>query len=184
MPRTAAFTYKIASIASEFEQIHRLNYRTFVEEIPQRAPNASRRLVDAFHTENTYLLCLRNERLVGMLAVRANRPFSLDGKLTDLDSYLPPGRRICEIRLLAVERCYWCSRVFTGLVFHAAQYCQEQGYDLAVISGTVRQLRLYRHLGFVTFGPLVGAPEALFQPMYLTLETFQARFRSVRPSAR
>jgi len=30
----AGHTYKIASEEWEFEQIHRLNYRTFVEEIP------------------------------------------------------------------------------------------------------------------------------------------------------
>jgi hypothetical protein len=33
-------TYKIASEPWEFEQIHRLNYRTFVEEIPLHVSNA------------------------------------------------------------------------------------------------------------------------------------------------
>jgi hypothetical protein len=33
------------------------------------------------------------------------------------------------------------------------QYGLEHGYDLGVISGTTRQQRLYRHLGFVPFGP-------------------------------
>ncbi len=31
--------YKIAGLDSEFEQIHRLNYETFVEEIPQHGEN-------------------------------------------------------------------------------------------------------------------------------------------------
>ena len=31
--------YRIAREPWEFEQIHRLNYRTFVEEIPQHPPN-------------------------------------------------------------------------------------------------------------------------------------------------
>jgi hypothetical protein len=50
-----------------------------------------------------------------------------------------------------------------------------EGFDLALISGTTRQLKLYEHLGFVPFGPLVGTPEALFQPMMLTLERFAPR---------
>src|SRR5690348_15949541 len=96
--------FKSANEDWEFEQIHRLNYKTFVEEIPQHHPSATRRLVDKFHPENTYLICLHNQKLVGMLAVRGNRPFSLDQKLPDLDVHLPRGRTICEIRLLALEK--------------------------------------------------------------------------------
>ena len=46
---------------------------------------------------------------------------------------------------------------------------------MAIISGTTRQQKLYRHLGFVPFGPLVGKGEAMFQPMYLTLEGFEKK---------
>ncbi len=35
--------FKIASGESEFEQIFRLNYKTFVEEIPQHPPNPETR---------------------------------------------------------------------------------------------------------------------------------------------
>jgi len=37
-PSTTELIFKIASEDWEFEQIHRLNYRTFVDEIPQHAP--------------------------------------------------------------------------------------------------------------------------------------------------
>src|SRR4029079_6935081 len=33
--------------------------------------------------------------------------------------------------------------------------------------------KLYRHLGFVPFGPRVGTDEAPFQPMYITIEGFE-----------
>ena len=36
---------------------------------------------------------------------------------------------------------------------------------------------MYQHLGFVPFGPLVGTGEAQFQPMYVTLETFEVTAR-------
>ncbi|HPU55032.1 MAG TPA: aminotransferase class V-fold PLP-dependent enzyme, partial [Verrucomicrobiota bacterium] len=35
----------------------------------------------------------------------------------------------------------------------------------------------YQHLGFVPFGPVVGTGEAQFQPMYITLETFETTAR-------
>ena len=170
---TLSLQFKVASEDWEFEQIHQLNYRTFVEEIPQHQPSATPRLVDKFHNENTYLICVSSNRIVGMIAARGRRPFSLDQKLPNLDSYLPPGRRTCEIRLLSVEKAFRNSQVFRGLTALMWQYGLEHGYDLGVISGTTRQQRLYRHLGFVPFGPLLGSGEATFQPMYLTLENFE-----------
>jgi predicted N-acetyltransferase YhbS len=166
--------FKVASEPGEFEQIHRLNYETFVEEIPQHPPNAERRLVDRFHAENTYLIALHGPALAGMVAVRDRRPFSLDAKLADLDSYLPPHRSLCELRLLAVAPAHRGPRVLQGLMTLLATVSEARGYDLAVISGTVRQLRLYAGLGFTAFGPLVGEAPALFQPLYLTLASYQA----------
>ena len=165
--------YKVADEPREFEQIHLLNYRTFVEEIPQHAQNGARRRVDRFHAENTYIVCKAGDELAGMVALRGSRPFSLDEKLPSLDAYLPHGRRACEIRLLAVEKRYRKTGVFAGLVARLVQVARARGYDLALISGTVRQLKLYRHLGFEPFGPLVGPAEAQYQPMMLTLERFE-----------
>ena len=175
-------TFRVATEPWEIERIHRLNYRTFVEEIPQHPANSAGALVDKFDRENTYLICLRDRRLLGMLAVRANRPFSLDLKLPDLDRYLPPHTAACELRLLAVERPCRTGRVFLGLIDRLVDYCEERGFDLALISGTTRQQKLYRRLGFVPFGPLVGTPGALFQPMYLTLEAAEACVKPLLPS--
>ena len=165
--------FKIASEESELEQIFRLNYKTFVEEIPQHPPNPEKRLVDRFHHENAYLIALDADQLIGMMAVRDQRPFSLDEKLGNIDRYLPPGRKICEIRLLSVLPSHRNGMVFQGLLKLLLEYGKSQRYNLAVISGTVRQQKLYKHLGFVPFGPLVGSKEAEYQPMYLTLEEFE-----------
>jgi aspartate aminotransferase-like enzyme/GNAT superfamily N-acetyltransferase len=174
----SSLKFKIATEEWEWEKIHRLNYKTFVEEIPQHAPGSSRRLVDKFHHENTYIICLDGKTLVGMAALRGNRPFSLDKKLSGLDSYLPANRRPCEIRLLAVEPEYRKGQVFYKLMEFLADTGKAQGYDLAVISGTTRQQKLYQHLGFVAFGPLVGTAEAAYQPMYLTLEDFEKKAKA------
>src|ERR1043165_9443523 len=170
---SSPLVFKTADEDWEFELIHRLNYKTFVEEIPQHKSQPTHRLVDKFHAENTYLICLSGRQLAGMLAVRGNRPFSLDQKLENLDSYLPAGRKICEIRLLAVDKKFRGAQVLQGILALLWQHGIEKGYDLAIISGTPRQFRLYQHLGFVPFGPVVGTGDAQFQPMYVTLETFE-----------
>ncbi len=168
-------TFKIASEAMELEQVHRLNYRTFVDEIPQHAPNSDRLLVDKFDHDNTYVVCRRGDQVVGMLALRVRRPFSLDAKLENLDRYLPPHRAVCEFRLLAVEPEFRTGVVFRGLIGEMRDHATRAGFDLAVISATVRQLKLYRHMGFVPFGPLVGTEDAPYQPMYLTRQEFEGK---------
>lgn len=167
------FIYKIADTPLEFEQIHELNYRTFVEEIPQHEENVSQRLVDKFHDENTYLICKKDNRVVGMIAIRSNRPFSLDGKIGKVERHLPVEvENPVEIRLLAIEKRYRNGRAFLGLAQALIRYCLKSGYDAALISGTMREQKLYGQLGFLPFAYLTGTEEAAFQPMYLTKKTF------------
>ena len=170
-----ALRFKLADSQAEFESIHRLNYRTFVDEIPQHPPNTEMRLVDRFHAGNTYAICIDGDTLVGMIAGRCERPFSLDAKLPDPDRHLPPHRKVVEVRLLAVAPPYRKQAVFARLAGVLAVHFRSQGCDLAIISGTVREQRLYRHLGFRPFGPLVGDAKARYQPMFLTLENYAAR---------
>lgn len=176
MPNSS-LTYKVASESWEFDQIHSLNYRTFVEEIPQHTTNVEQRLVDKFHEENTYYICLKGQRLAGMIAARGNRPFSLDEKVADLDSYLPAGESVCEMRLLALELEFRHSRICADLFLFAAKECLQLGYTMAVASGTLRQQQLYSSMGFVPFAQPVGTEQARYQPMYLTLQSVLELFK-------
>ncbi|MCC6406521.1 MAG: alanine--glyoxylate aminotransferase family protein [Planctomycetes bacterium] len=172
-----AWTFKRPDEAWEFEALHRLNYAAFVEEIPQHAANAERRLVDRFHEENEYLIGVDVARreLLGMAAIRGRRPFSLDQKLPDLDRHLDPRRRPCEVRLWTViprlRRTAFVPEFLAALVARV----RELGFDQALISGTTRQVALYQRMGFRAFGPLVGAEGAYFQPMELDVGRFWER---------
>src|SRR5688572_13955686 len=181
---------RVATEEWEYELIHQLNYRTFVEEIPQQAPNPEGRLVDRFHAENRYLIAPHGRELAGMVAAPHQRPFSLDSKVPNLDAHLPAGRRPIEARLLAVAPEFRKTAAFVLIFEYLVRYCVENGFDIAVMSGTTRQLKLYRHLGAIPFGPVVGSPGAQYQPMYLTCEAFgqtaekSAAFRDVFVSER
>ncbi|OUB06462.1 GNAT family N-acetyltransferase [Bacillus thuringiensis serovar yunnanensis] len=162
-------TYKIATEDWEFQQIHQLNYKTFVEEIPQHTQTPEQIRIDSFHAENTYLICLKGKQLIGMVAARNQRPFSLDHKIHQLDTYLPANsHHIYEIRLLAMEPKYRNGRAFLGLIRFLHRFLLLNGYDLALISGTTRELSLYQQMGFQPFYTEVGTIGANFQPMYVT----------------
>ncbi len=165
--------FRIATEEWEFEQIHKLNYRTFVEEIPQHEANPERTLIDKFHRDNKYIICLRDNRLIAMVSIKDRRPFSLDQKLKNLDSYLPECSSMVEIRLLSIEKGYRRGHVLKGLLTTLIEEVQTHGYDLAIISATLNQMKLYKHLGFVPFGPLVGNDVAMFQPMYITFNAYK-----------
>lgn len=177
----ATYLVKLADTAAEREQVHRLNHATFVEEIPQHPAALDGRLVDRFDAENAYVVAVDDaSTVIGMLALRARRPFSLDQKLDRLEDFLPPHRSACEVRLLSVRPDWRHRRVFRDLLAFAARHCIAAGHDLALISGTTRQLSLYANIGFQPFGSLVGTEGARYQPMYLTLESFRERFGAER----
>lgn len=167
----AKLEFKIANEDWEFKQIHELNYKTFVEEIPQHSENSDKSLLDKFHSENTYIICTRDRELLGMMAVRDKRPFSLDQKLNDIESYLPKHNFACEFRLLSIEKEVRNLRIIQGLMVILAKLADDKGYDIALISANVKRLRFYQQVGFKSFGPQVGTEEAKYQPMYLTLKS-------------
>ncbi len=173
------FQIKVAEFDWEFEAIHRLNYETFVEEIPQHERNEQHRLVDKFHDENSYLICLHDKELIGMAALRANRPFSLDQKLGNVEEFLPVKYHgLAEIRLLVVKKEYRYSKVSQEFLVRVVEFCAKQ-YDVGVVSATLSQKRLYRHMGFTPFGPLVGKGKVQFQPMYITREVVRENFPQI-----
>jgi len=178
MSSSRSLVFKVASTVQELEQIRALSYDTFVEEIPQHPTRSDRLHTDKFEGENTYFIGLDRGRLIAMMALRAQRPFSLDQKVEDLDGFLPSHRSPCELRLLSVRPEFRKSRTTAQLLALAWKECRERGFDLALISGTTRQTRLYERMGFEPFGPLVGTPGAYYQPMYLTLDRFQESLQS------
>ncbi len=163
---------KLATENWEFEQLFGLNYQTFVDEIPQHQENETRQLVDKFHDKNKYIIALQGKKLIGMMSINENRPFSLDNKLSNLESYLPPFSNGFEIRLLAVKNEMRGTLVFMKMFAKLYEIIEERKYDIGLISGILSQQKLYSKIGFVPFGPLVGNPPAQFQPMYITYEKY------------
>jgi len=167
---------KIAS-QQDYDQIHKLNHSIFVEEIPQHEHRQDNRLVDSFHERNTYVIASTGDEIIGMVCYNAVRPFSLDKKLNDLDSYLPEHEKLVEVRLFAVKKEWRKHGVGIGMLKVLIPDLIKQGYDLGVISGTPKEAELYRNIGAVSFGPLVGTAEVPYQPMYFSLSGLKGAFK-------
>jgi len=163
-----------AATPEDLKQVHRLNYATFVEEIPQHAPNSDRVLVDPLVGKSTMYVGVEpgaaGEEVVAMVAVCGERPFSIDRKIPNVDELLPPFERPCEIRLLSIRPDRRGGQLLAGLIRCLYEHSLAHGYDIALISGAARQERLYRHVGFTPFGPPIGTEAAPYQGMYLIWE--------------
>ena len=162
----------------EFEQIYSLNYKTFVEEIPQHVESENKKLVDPFHEKNNYLIATLKGKIIGMVCFNTQRPFSLDKKKVEIDQYIPQGAKTVEIRLLAVEKEWRKSNIAYKLFKILAKKLIEQGIYMGFISATTRQLELYKKIGFAPFDELVGIDGAFYQPMRITFDNLKKEFKS------
>jgi aspartate aminotransferase-like enzyme/predicted N-acetyltransferase YhbS len=181
MLRVGRYIFKRAETSQELEQIHRLNYRIFVEEIGQHPASGDGLLIDKFHNKNTYFVGLRDGRVVGMVSVHDQPPFSVASRLPDPSILNRAGSRPLEVRLLAVEPDERHSTLFAGLAWSLYTHAREHGYTDLYISGVTDRVRLYRRLGFEPLGPAVQSGNAEFVPMGVSLARLQAVMeRSIR----
>src|SRR5262245_13275420 len=163
--RLGPYTFKPATTPDEVEQVHRLNYQTFVREIPQHVDAGGERLVDKFHDRNLYFVAKRGGQVIGMVAAHSQPPFSISQKLADPGVLDRLGGRLLEVRLLAVGPAERHSMVFAGLGWCLHRYAQRSGFSHLIISGILARRRLYDRMGFAPLGPSVQSGDAWFIPM-------------------
>ncbi|MGI9012876.1 MAG: aminotransferase class V-fold PLP-dependent enzyme [Phycisphaerales bacterium] len=171
------YVFKCAETEEEFEQIHRLNYRTFVEEVGQYPDNGSDQLVDKFHDKNRYFIALENGHVIGMLAVHSEPPFSITDRLHDTAALDGLGDRIMEVRLFAIEPDKRYGPVSRGLLWLMYEWAQLRGYTHLVISGIASRMRLYERMGFEPLGDPVECGDASFVPMAMSFSSIPENIR-------
>ncbi len=173
---TENLTIKFAT-KDEFDKIFRLNHVIFADEIPQHEKRVDGLLQDAFHQNNTYVVALLENELAGMVCFNPTRPFSLDKKMTDLDAFLPAHKSLVEIRLFAVKKELRKQGIAISMLQFLIPELIKSGYDLGVISASLKELELYNNIGARSFGQLVGTKEVPYQPMYFHISNLKGAFQ-------
>lgn len=163
-------TFKQADTASEFDQIHRLNYRIFAEEIREYTPDGSGRMVDRFHDRNIYYIAIEEGRVLGMVAANDQPPFSIESRLPDASVLRGLGGPLLEVRLLALDPDCRNRMILGRLLWELYCYARERRYSHLVISGITDKAPMYQRIGFRALGPAMTTGAASFIPMALSLE--------------
>jgi hypothetical protein len=166
------YRFKQAETADEFDQIFHLNHAVFSGELEQHPAQPGERLVDKFHDKSRYVIALAGDRVVGMISVHDQPPFSVAAKLADpsvLDSY----GRLLEVRLLAVDPAHRNGVVMAGLMLGVYEHARD--FDSMVISGHVDRASVYHELGFSDLGPPVASGEAMYVPMAIRVADLAER---------
>ena len=177
MLQVGAYQFRFAETPTDWERIHRLNYRTFVQEIPQHTDTGTGQLIDKFHEKNRYVICVKEDELVGMISLCDRPPFSISSRLPDPGVLEQADVRPVEIRLLAVVPEERKSPVLAGLIWTLYQEATATRWTHFVISGVVEQVEMYTHLGFEALGPAVGSGRATFIPMWLPVAKLELTMR-------
>jgi aspartate aminotransferase-like enzyme len=162
------YVFKRAETSQELEQIHSLNYRTFVTEIPQHVDPGDGRLVDKFHDKNAYFIVLFEGRVIGMVSTHDQPPYSVADRLKDPSILQRPGTRPLEVRLLAIEPGKRNTPITVGLLMLVYEHARQNGYTHLYISGVEDRLPMYEELGFEPLGPAVRCGQARFVPKVTT----------------
>jgi aspartate aminotransferase-like enzyme len=169
MLRVGRYLFKRAETSDEIEQVHQLNYRTFVGELQQYADDGAGRLVDKFHHKNVYFIALRRDRVVGMIGVHGEPPFSVASRLPEPAILERAGVRPVEVRLLAVDPAERNGPIAYGIVALFYEYASAHHYTDVYISAVAERTSLYEGIGFRPIGPPVPCGQASFVPMTITV---------------
>ncbi len=180
MMRVGGYVFKRAETEEEFGQIHCLNYRTFVTEIPQHTDPGCDRLVDKFHDKSIYFVAKEEGRVIAMLSSHDQPPFSVADRLPDPSVLRRAGTRPLEVRLLAVEPAKRNSTIFFGLLWVLYDHALTHHYTHLYISGFTERVPLYERLGFQAMGPGVKCGAATFVPMVLNVGNLPEKINRIK----
>ncbi|MHC4823030.1 MAG: GNAT family N-acetyltransferase [Planctomycetota bacterium] len=154
----------------DWPEIRRLLHRTFVVELNQYQDDGSGFHQDKFEHKNRMFLAREGDRLVGMVAVHDQPPFSVAARLPQDLPMESLADRPLEVRLLCVIPGRRSSRLAFALMSAVYAFAHESGHRELWISGVRNQLPLYRRLGFEPLGPPVPGGAAEFTPMRVKLD--------------
>ena len=158
-----------ATTPEDLECVHKMNYKSLVQELGQYPDDGSGRHVDKFHDKNLYFLCRRGSEVIGMVSGHGQAPFSVSGRLKDPDSLPKTCPKPFEARLLTVVPQERRGFVLMGLLYSIHRHALAAGYSHLVISGVTKQVPLYRRIGFKALGPATAQGDSEFTPMSLDL---------------
>ena len=178
-----AVTFKPLTTAEELKQVHRLNHRTFAEELGQYEIQDSGELPDRFDTGNRYFVAKLDEAVVGMISINGMAPFSIEKRLTNAAETLARLRDPSEVRLLAIRSDVRNGIVVAGLFWQVYAEARRQGTSHMLISGIEDRAEMYRSLGFRDLGEAVPSGAVRYIPMAMDLSDPEVERKANRFSA-
>ena len=149
------------------EQLQRLNYQTFAEELGQYETNRDGVLVDRFHERNRYFVATEGAEVVGMISIHMEAPFSVEKRLPAGVAVEELAERPCEVRLLAISPKARRGVVLAGLFWRVFAEARQRERTHILISGVTGRAAMYEALGFRALGPAIAAGRTSYIPMSL-----------------
>ncbi|MEM7113772.1 MAG: GNAT family N-acetyltransferase [Chloroflexota bacterium] len=170
------FDIRIAN-AGDWDAIAELNHDTFSVELGQYQPSENGRKTDRLHTTNLYIVAYNADELVGMLSMTLPNTahISTFKRIKTISNDIRNNlHKTAEIRLLAIKPAYRRQGLFDRLILAVLHYCDQHGIERIIMSGIENKVPLYQFMGFKTVSAPVREGQAVYHPMMLTRQQFEA----------
>ncbi|MBI4890207.1 MAG: hypothetical protein HY821_06240 [Acidobacteria bacterium] len=165
------------ALPEDLGAIRRLNHSAFAAELGQHQTTEDGLLADAREGVSRYFVAVYAGRVVGMVCASFERPFSVESRLEDAAILEALPARVCEVRLLTIEREHRNTLVIAGLLTCMFRDIVRAGAACLVISGVTTRVPMYERMGFRALGPAVPQGNAAFVPMVLRLADLPPQIR-------
>lgn len=161
----------------DWDAIARLNHDTFAMELGQYEASKNGRKTDRLHATNLYVVAYAADELVGMLAMTLPNTATVSTfkRLATITEDLRDNLyKTVEIRLLAIKPEHRGQGLYNHLILFVLQYCDQHNIERIIISGIANKVPLYEYMGFKTISEPVAEGKAVYYPMLLTRQQFEA----------
>jgi histidinol-phosphate/aromatic aminotransferase/cobyric acid decarboxylase-like protein/GNAT superfamily N-acetyltransferase len=153
------------------EQIYRIRYEVYAEELGQHLPNSQKRLTDRLDAFNEYIVAREGDYVWGFVSIT---PPGEGGY--SVDKYVPPDELpfirdagLFEVRLLTVAPDARRTKLAAALMYAALRYVEAHGGTRIVAIGRREVLDLYRRAGLHLLGREIVSGAVRFELMSATV---------------
>ncbi|MCF8217233.1 MAG: aminotransferase class I/II-fold pyridoxal phosphate-dependent enzyme [Chlorobium sp.] len=166
---------------SDRNQIYKIRYQVYAEELGQHQSNVFRKLQDNLDEFNEYVVVKYFDTVIGFVSITPpnDTGYSIDKYVSRSEIPLSFHDALFELRLLTVVEEWRHSIAILLLVYGTYKYLKLKNASEVIAIGRAEIMSLYEGLGFKTLGKRILSGKVTYELMYIDDKSFEESARRV-----
>lgn len=150
----------------EREEIYRIRYQVYAEELHQHHENKEMKLKDDLDAFNEYIIAKVGNEIAGFISITPpNGKYSID-KYRARDTLPFLYHNAYELRILTVVEKYRKNKISLYLLYALARYVSIKNGDLVIGIGRDVLMDFYKSIGFIDAGEEIYSGKVVYRLMF------------------